>query len=150
MSYSKYTISSSAYEGLHQLQNDCVLTLRRASISHKQPYKSYFRVNGCHIRFDTHTIFIFTKLNRGHKCAVSVGAIIHVAVCFIDGVTVLLKLVPFSCSFRYEDAVSKFEAVMKTEPNVHHFSLLAKQRICHALTQVRLLSADLVLHLVIH
>ncbi|XP_069010006.1 dnaJ homolog subfamily C [Embiotoca jacksoni] len=33
---------------------------------------------------------------------------------------------------RYEDAVSKYEAVMKTEP---HFSLLAKQRICHALAQ---------------
>ncbi|XP_041856994.1 dnaJ homolog subfamily C member 3a [Melanotaenia boesemani] len=34
---------------------------------------------------------------------------------------------------RYEDAVSKYEAVMKTEPNVPHFSLLAKERICHAL-----------------
>ncbi|XP_067371750.1 dnaJ homolog subfamily C member 3a isoform X1 [Channa argus] len=36
---------------------------------------------------------------------------------------------------RYEDAVSKYEAVIKTEPNVHLFSLLAKERICHALTQ---------------
>lgn len=36
---------------------------------------------------------------------------------------------------RYEDAVSKYEAVMKTEPNVHHFALLAKERICHALAQ---------------
>uniref|UniRef100_A0A3Q3G2H3 DnaJ homolog subfamily C member 3 n=1 Tax=Labrus bergylta TaxID=56723 RepID=A0A3Q3G2H3_9LABR len=36
---------------------------------------------------------------------------------------------------RYEDAVSKYEAVMKTEPNVQPFSLLAKQRICHALSQ---------------
>uniref|UniRef100_A0A673C6W7 DnaJ homolog subfamily C member 3 n=1 Tax=Sphaeramia orbicularis TaxID=375764 RepID=A0A673C6W7_9TELE len=35
---------------------------------------------------------------------------------------------------RYDDAVSKYEAVMKTEPNVHHYSLLAKQRICHALS----------------
>lgn len=39
--------------------------------------------------------------------------------------------------FRYEDAVNKYEAVMKTEPDVHHFTLLAKERICHALTQVR-------------
>uniref|UniRef100_A0A668AUG3 DnaJ homolog subfamily C member 3 n=1 Tax=Myripristis murdjan TaxID=586833 RepID=A0A668AUG3_9TELE len=36
---------------------------------------------------------------------------------------------------RYEDAVSKYEAVMKTEPNVHHYSLHAKERICHALSQ---------------
>lgn len=36
---------------------------------------------------------------------------------------------------RYEEAVSKYEAVMKTEPNVHHFTLLAQQRICHALVQ---------------
>uniref|UniRef100_A0A668ANN8 DnaJ (Hsp40) homolog, subfamily C, member 3a n=1 Tax=Myripristis murdjan TaxID=586833 RepID=A0A668ANN8_9TELE len=36
---------------------------------------------------------------------------------------------------RYEDAVSKYEAVMKTEPNVHHYSLHAKERICHALAQ---------------
>eukprot|EP00064_Thunnus_orientalis_P001055 superscaffoldBa00000065_g1056 len=36
---------------------------------------------------------------------------------------------------QYEDAVSKYEAVMKTEPNVQHFSLLAKERICHALAQ---------------
>uniref|UniRef100_A0A672JPQ6 DnaJ homolog subfamily C member 3 n=1 Tax=Salarias fasciatus TaxID=181472 RepID=A0A672JPQ6_SALFA len=32
---------------------------------------------------------------------------------------------------RYEDAVSKYEQVMKTEPNVPQFSLLAKERICH-------------------
>lgn len=38
---------------------------------------------------------------------------------------------------RYEDAVNKYEAVMKTEPDVHHFTVLAKERICHALTQVR-------------
>ncbi|XP_031714184.1 dnaJ homolog subfamily C isoform X1 [Anarrhichthys ocellatus] len=36
---------------------------------------------------------------------------------------------------RYEDAVSKYEAVMKTEPNVHHIALLAKERMCHALAQ---------------
>ncbi|XP_078118092.1 dnaJ homolog subfamily C [Sander vitreus] len=36
---------------------------------------------------------------------------------------------------RYEDAVSKYEAVMKTEPNVRHFALLAKERMCHALAQ---------------
>lgn len=39
--------------------------------------------------------------------------------------------------FRYEDAVNKYEAVMKTEPDVHHFTVLAKERICHALTRVR-------------
>lgn len=43
----------------------------------------------------------------------------------------------FICTFRYEDAVSKYEAVMKTEPNVPHFTLLAKERMCHALAQVR-------------
>uniref|UniRef100_A0AAV2JX07 DnaJ homolog subfamily C member 3 n=1 Tax=Knipowitschia caucasica TaxID=637954 RepID=A0AAV2JX07_KNICA len=36
---------------------------------------------------------------------------------------------------RYEEAIDKYEAVMKTEPNVRHFTLLAKQRICHALVQ---------------
>ncbi|XP_056145519.1 dnaJ homolog subfamily C member 3a [Lampris incognitus] len=36
---------------------------------------------------------------------------------------------------RYEDAVTKYEAVMKTEPNVFHYSLHAKGRICHALVQ---------------
>ncbi|XP_078119145.1 dnaJ homolog subfamily C member 3-like isoform X2 [Sander vitreus] len=36
---------------------------------------------------------------------------------------------------RYTDAVRKYEAVMKTEPNVCHFSLLAKERMCHALVQ---------------
>uniref|UniRef100_A0A3Q2G466 DnaJ homolog subfamily C member 3 n=1 Tax=Cyprinodon variegatus TaxID=28743 RepID=A0A3Q2G466_CYPVA len=38
---------------------------------------------------------------------------------------------------RYEDAVSKYEAVIKTEPNVRQFSLLAKERICHALSQAQ-------------
>ncbi|XP_040057108.1 dnaJ homolog subfamily C [Gasterosteus aculeatus] len=36
---------------------------------------------------------------------------------------------------RYEDAVSKYEAVMKTEPNVPRLSLLAKERMCHALAK---------------
>ncbi|KAA8588445.1 dnaJ homolog subfamily C member 3 [Etheostoma spectabile] len=36
---------------------------------------------------------------------------------------------------RYTDAVRKYETVMKTEPNVRHFSLLAKERMCHALAQ---------------
>ncbi|XP_062312652.1 dnaJ homolog subfamily C member 3a [Osmerus eperlanus] len=36
---------------------------------------------------------------------------------------------------RYGDAVSKYEAVMKTEPNVQQYSLHAKERICHCLAQ---------------
>ncbi|CAL8322068.1 unnamed protein product [Merluccius merluccius] len=36
---------------------------------------------------------------------------------------------------RYEDAVTKYEAVMQTEPNVPQFSHHAKMRICHALAQ---------------
>ncbi|XP_076026137.1 dnaJ homolog subfamily C [Genypterus blacodes] len=36
---------------------------------------------------------------------------------------------------RYEEAVSKYEAVMKTEPDVQQFSLIAKERICHSLVQ---------------
>lgn len=39
--------------------------------------------------------------------------------------------------------MSKYEAVMKTEPNVLHFLLLAKERICHSLVQVRVLTAAL-------
>lgn len=65
----------------------------------------------------------------------------NVAFSSIDSVTLLLQHLPASCSFRYEDAVSKYEAVMKTEPNVHPFSLLAKERICHALAEVRPLTA---------
>lgn len=65
-----------------------------------------------------------------------VGAIICAAFCCIDS-EMLLKHLPSCCSFRYEDAVSKYEAVMKTEPNVQHFTVLAKERICHALAQVR-------------
>ena len=65
-----------------------------------------------------------------------VGAIIHAAFRCID-IDMLFKHLPAFCSFRYEDAVSKYEAVMKTEPNVMHFRVLAKERICHALAQVR-------------
>ncbi|KAG7256372.1 hypothetical protein CRUP_002034 [Coryphaenoides rupestris] len=36
---------------------------------------------------------------------------------------------------RYNEAVSKYEVVMKTEPNVPQFSHHAKERICHALAQ---------------
>ncbi|KAG7227633.1 hypothetical protein INR49_005448, partial [Caranx melampygus] len=49
--------------------------------------------------------------------------------------TIYYNLGDHEMSLKYEEAVSKYEAVMKTEPNVHHFSLLAKERICHALTQ---------------
>uniref|UniRef100_A0A3Q3FX04 DnaJ homolog subfamily C member 3 n=1 Tax=Labrus bergylta TaxID=56723 RepID=A0A3Q3FX04_9LABR len=49
--------------------------------------------------------------------------------------TIYYKLGDHEMSLKYEDAVSKYEAVMKTEPNVQPFSLLAKQRICHALSQ---------------
>lgn len=33
--------------------------------------------------------------------------------------------------------MSKYEAAMKTEPNVPPLTLAAKERICHALAQVR-------------
>ncbi|CAB1328547.1 unnamed protein product [Coregonus sp. 'balchen'] len=36
---------------------------------------------------------------------------------------------------RYGDAVSKYESVMKTEPNVPQYSHHAKERICHCLAQ---------------
>lgn len=54
----------------------------------------------------------------------------------------LTKHPPASRS-RYEDAVSKYEAVMKTEPNVPRLSLLAKERMCHALAKVRPLAATM-------
>ena len=66
-----------------------------------------------------------------------VGAMICATFCCFASFTVFFKHPPASCSFRYEEAVSKYEAVMKTEPKVHHFSVLAKERICHALAQVR-------------
>ncbi|XP_051565825.1 dnaJ homolog subfamily C member 3-like isoform X1 [Myxocyprinus asiaticus] len=36
---------------------------------------------------------------------------------------------------KYSDAVSKYESVMKTEPNVPQFILDAKERICHCLSK---------------
>ncbi|KAI1899010.1 hypothetical protein AGOR_G00078280 [Albula goreensis] len=36
---------------------------------------------------------------------------------------------------RYGDAVSKYEAVMKTEPHVSHYTRHAQERICHCLSQ---------------
>ncbi|XP_062861405.1 dnaJ homolog subfamily C member 3a [Trichomycterus rosablanca] len=36
---------------------------------------------------------------------------------------------------RYGDAVSKYESVMKTEPNVPQYTLHAKERICHCLSK---------------
>ncbi|KTG03118.1 hypothetical protein cypCar_00047761 [Cyprinus carpio] len=39
---------------------------------------------------------------------------------------------------KYSDAVSKYESVMKTEPNVPQFILNAKERMCHCLSKVRL------------
>uniref|UniRef100_A0AAY5EP74 DnaJ homolog subfamily C member 3 n=1 Tax=Electrophorus electricus TaxID=8005 RepID=A0AAY5EP74_ELEEL len=36
---------------------------------------------------------------------------------------------------RYGDAVSKYEAVMKTEPDVPQYTFLAKERICHCLSK---------------
>lgn len=40
---------------------------------------------------------------------------------------------------RYEDAISKYETVMKTEPEVPVYSTRAKERICHCLSKVILL-----------
>lgn len=72
-----------------------------------------------------------------------VGAVIHITFCCFDSVTVMFKHLPAFCSCRYEEAVNKYEAVMKTEPKVHHFTLLAKERICHALAQVGPLAATM-------
>jgi len=65
-----------------------------------------------------------------------------VSVGLLGGVTPpCLSLPPRACLpvslSRYNEAVSKYEAVMKTEPNVPQFSHHAKERICHALAQVR-------------
>lgn len=38
---------------------------------------------------------------------------------------------------RYEDAVSKYESVMKTEPNVPQYTQQAKERICHCLSKLQ-------------
>lgn len=40
---------------------------------------------------------------------------------------------------RYEDAISKYESVMKTEPEVAIYSTRAKERICHCFSKVILL-----------
>lgn len=73
----------------------------------------------------------FTRLHAETECCDACG-------CSNLCCAVLLPETP-TCFllFRFEEAVSKYEAVMKTEPNVAQFSLLAKERICHALTQVR-------------
>uniref|UniRef100_A0A3B3RT25 DnaJ homolog subfamily C member 3 n=1 Tax=Paramormyrops kingsleyae TaxID=1676925 RepID=A0A3B3RT25_9TELE len=36
---------------------------------------------------------------------------------------------------RYEDAASKYESVKETEPDVHHYTHLANERICHCFSQ---------------
>lgn len=78
------------------------------------------------------------RINRRHpNVAVQTWTSIsrHQPHCGVDHLQ--LPFVCWLCSFRYEDAVSKYEAVMKTEPNVAHFTLLAKERMCHALAKVR-------------
>uniref|UniRef100_A0A672KWJ7 DnaJ homolog subfamily C member 3 n=1 Tax=Sinocyclocheilus grahami TaxID=75366 RepID=A0A672KWJ7_SINGR len=45
---------------------------------------------------------------------------------------------------KYSDVVSKYESVIKTEPNVPQFILNAKERICHCLSKVRLTTANAV------
>lgn len=37
---------------------------------------------------------------------------------------------------RYEEAIDKYESVMKTEPNVAYYTNLAKERICFCLVKV--------------
>lgn len=38
---------------------------------------------------------------------------------------------------RYQEAIDKYESVMKTEPNVQYYINLAKERICFCLVKVR-------------
>lgn len=40
---------------------------------------------------------------------------------------------------RYEDAINKYDSVMKTEPEVPIYATRAKERICHCLSKVILL-----------
>lgn len=40
-------------------------------------------------------------------------------------------------AIRYQDAIDKYESVMKTEPNVPYYTNLAKERICFCLVKVR-------------
>jgi len=89
--------------------------------SHELTRKSHLNSNGSHLTC------ISYRTRKANKC-VSVSLLAVLQRC---SNTRLLS------APRYEDAVSKYETVMKTEPNVHHFSLLAKERMCHALAQVR-------------
>ncbi|KAG7282917.1 hypothetical protein CRUP_018417 [Coryphaenoides rupestris] len=54
---------------------------------------------------------------------------------FLQLSTIYYHLGDHEMSLTYDEAVSKYEAVMKTEPNVPQFSHHAKERICHALAQ---------------
>lgn len=38
--------------------------------------------------------------------------------------------------FRYQDAIDKYESVMRTEPNVLYYTNKAKERICFCLVKV--------------
>lgn len=40
------------------------------------------------------------------------------------------------CTIRYEEAIDKYESVMKTETTVPYYTNLAKERICHCLVKV--------------
>lgn len=41
------------------------------------------------------------------------------------------------CALRHQDAIEKYESVMKTEPKVAYYTNLAKERICYCLVKVR-------------
>uniref|UniRef100_A0A674F4G9 DnaJ homolog subfamily C member 3 n=1 Tax=Salmo trutta TaxID=8032 RepID=A0A674F4G9_SALTR len=49
--------------------------------------------------------------------------------------TIYYHLGDHEMSLKYGDAVSKYESVIKTEPNVPQYSHHAKERICHCLAQ---------------
>ncbi|KAG9338594.1 hypothetical protein JZ751_025560 [Albula glossodonta] len=49
--------------------------------------------------------------------------------------TIYYQLGDHEMSLKYGDAVSKYEAVMKTEPHVSHYTRHAQERICHCLSQ---------------
>lgn len=41
------------------------------------------------------------------------------------------------CTFnRYTDAISKYESVMKMEPNIAEYTIRSKERICHCFSKV--------------
>lgn len=48
-----------------------------------------------------------------------------------------LPLLNFLFTFRYQEAIKKYESVMKTEPDVQYYTNLAKERICFCLVKVR-------------